>query len=130
MTKRKLKKALLKSQQGELDAVAMYQKLAKVAKNEDLKEAFSNLAAEEGRHAAVFYQFTKQKLEPKQTKAIAVPALQKVIGWKRVLKIIANAEYSAYDKYEPLVKVVPEVSSVRDDEKRHGDIVMGLIEKV
>ena len=46
---------LLRSQQGELDAVLMYQRLAKVVKTDKEREAFLQLAKEEGRHASVFH---------------------------------------------------------------------------
>ena len=60
--------ALLKSQQGELDAVLMYQALAIAAKDPKDTEVFRTLAAEEGRHAAVFYALTNRKLKPKRRK--------------------------------------------------------------
>ena len=43
-------KELLRSQQGELNAVLMYQRLAKVVKTEKERDAFLQLAKEEGRH--------------------------------------------------------------------------------
>ena len=51
---------LLSSQQGELDAVLMYQRLAKVVKTDKEREAFLQLAKEEGRHASVFHGYTKK----------------------------------------------------------------------
>ena len=41
-------KELLRSQQGELNAVLMYQRLAKVVKTDKEREAFLQLAKEEG----------------------------------------------------------------------------------
>lgn len=119
----KQKKILLKSQQGELDAVPMYLRLSEAAKDEELKEIFKQLAKEEGHHAAVFYNITGEKLKPKKFKAIMLPILQKIIGWKLLLRIISKAEYSAYESYEPVVEMFDEVDSVRNDEKRHGDIL-------
>ena len=60
---------LLRSQQGELNAVLMYQRLAKVVKTDKEREAFLQLAREEGRHASVFHVYTKQALKPKKTMA-------------------------------------------------------------
>ncbi len=119
----KQKKILLKSQQGELDAVPMYLRLSEVAKDEKLKSIFKQLAAEEGHHAVVFYNLTGEKLNPKMLKATMLPILQKILGWKILLKIVSRAEYSAYKTYEPVVKMYAEVESVRNDEKRHGDIL-------
>lgn len=126
---KKQKKILVKSQQGELDAVPMYLRLSAIAKDEALKNIFKQLAAEEGNHAAIFYKLTGEKLKPKMLKATVLPILQKIIGWKLLLKIISKAEYSAYKTYEPVVEMFAEVDSVRNDEKRHGDILLEYVEK-
>lgn len=120
-------KILLKSQQGELDVVLMYRALADAVKDANDQEAFRKLAAEEGHHAAVFHNLTKENLKPKKTKAIFVPLLYKIIGRKKLYKIIANGEYHAADIYRPVCDKFPEIESVMNDEKRHGDIVSSLI---
>lgn len=121
------RKVLLKSQQGELDAVKMYQALAKVVKDPKDAETFRQLAAEEGRHAAVFKAMTDEVLQPKSTKAIVIPILYRVIGKKKLYPIIAGKEYDAEKKYEPVAARFPEVESVKADERRHGDLVLGLL---
>ena len=55
-------KILLKAQQGELDAVLMYNALADVVKDKNDAEIFRKLASEEGRHASVFRNLTNQTL--------------------------------------------------------------------
>lgn len=121
------KKVLLKSQQGELDAVRMYQALAKVVKDPKDAETFRQLAAEEGRHAAVFKAMTGEVLQPKNTKAIVIPILYRVIGKKKLYPIIAGKEYDAEKKYESVAARFPEVESVKADERRHGDTVLKLL---
>ena len=121
------RKILLKSQQGELDAVKMYNALAKAAKDPVDAETFRQLAAEEGRHAAVFKAMTNQVLRPKNTKAILLPILYRLIGKKKLYPIIAKGEYDAVKKYEPLAARFPEVESVKNDEQRHGDTVLALL---
>lgn len=121
-------KVLLKSQQGEADAVPMYLALAEVVKDERDARTFRQLAAEEGRHAAVFRALTKKVLAPKRFKAFALPRLYKLLGKKRLYPLIAQAEYAAVKTYQPVVERFPETASVRDDEKRHGDTVMALLD--
>ena len=60
-------KILLKSQQGELNAVLMYQALANVVKDKNDADTFRKLAAEEGHHAAVFHELTQKSFKPKKT---------------------------------------------------------------
>ena len=118
---------LLKSQQGELDAVKMYNALAKVVKDSRDAETFRQLAAEEGHHAAVFKAMTNEVLKPKSTKAIVIPLLYRLVGKKKLYPIIARKEYDAVKKYEPVAARFPKVESVKNDEQRHGDTVLGLL---
>jgi len=120
-------KVLLKAQQGELDAVLMYNKLAGVVKDEKDAQTFRKLAAEEGHHASVFKGLTNQNLKPKKTLAIIVALLYRIIGKKKLYPIIAKSEYSAVDTYAPVAEKHPEIESVKNDEHRHGDTVMALL---
>lgn len=120
-------KVLLKAQQGELDAVLMYRALAKAVKDPKDAETFRQLAAEEGHHALVFKAMTGKTLQPKKTLAIFVPLMYKLIGKKKLYPIIAKFEYGAVNTYAPVAEKFPEVESVKNDEHRHGDTVMGLL---
>jgi rubrerythrin len=120
-------KVLLKAQQGELDAVLMYNALADKVKDEKDAATFRQLAAEEGHHASVFKAMTNQTLKPKKTLATFLPILYKIIGRKKLYPIIAKGEYEAVKTYAPVVEKFPEVKSVQSDEKRHGDTVLALL---
>lgn len=121
-------KTMLKAQQGELDAVLMYNALADKVKDPHDAETFRRLAAEEGHHASVFKKLTNQTLTPKKTLATLLPILYQILGRKRLYPMIAKFEYAAVNTYAPVAKSFPEVQSVKDDEKRHGDTVMALLE--
>ena len=120
-------KDLLRSQQGELNAVLMYQRLAKVVKTDKERDTFLLLAKEEGRHASVFHAYTKKVLKPKKTMSVIMPLLYRILGKKRLYKLIAKGEYDAAVGYEHLIVDFPDVESVKNDEKRHGDIISGLL---
>lgn len=120
-------KVLLKAQQGELDAVLMYKALAKKVKRTKDAETFNRLAQEEGHHAAVFKNLTNRVLKPKKTMAIVLPLLYSIIGRKLLYGLIAKGEYAAVEKYQAVVEKFPEIESVKNDEKRHGDMVMALL---
>lgn len=122
-------KTLLRSQQGELDGVAMYAALSKVVEDPRAAETFCRLAKDEARHAAVFYALTGKVLKPAKWKGTALTVLYKVLGKKRLYPLIAQGEYAADKNYLPLAERFPGVKSVMADEKRHGDAVMGLLGK-
>ena len=121
-------KELLRSQQGETNAVLMYKRLAQVVKTEREREAFLQLAREEGRHASVFHAYTKQTLKPQKTMSVVLPLLYRLLGKTRLYRMIAKGEYDAAVGYEHLIADFPEVESVKNDEKRHGDIVSALLD--
>lgn len=119
--------SLIRSQQGELDAVLMYRRLAETVKDERDKRAFETLANEEWRHAQVFYAHTHTMLHPKKAKAILLPRLYRLIGKECLYPLIAKGEYDAAAKYEHLISDFPEVERVRDDETHHGNMVAALL---
>ena len=121
-------KELLRSQQGETNAVLMYKRLAQVVKTEREREAFLQLAREEGRHASVFHAYTKQVLKPQKTMSVILPLLYRLLGKRWLYRLIAKGEYDAAVAYEHLIADFPEVESVKNDEKRHGDIVSALLD--
>ena len=126
LTKKQMEECLT-AQQGELDAVYLYEKLAKRVKDEADKKAFTRLAGDEARHAEVFRKYTNKDLKPKITKGIVVPLMYSVLGKKKVVPVIAKAEYDAADKYKHLLSDFPEVEAVMNDEVHHGDAVKGLL---
>ena len=122
-------KVLLKAQQGELDAVLMYNALAEVAKDQKDKDTFRQLAKEEGHHASVFHKLTQTELTPKHTKELLLPLLYRIFPRWILYPAIAQGEYAAVKTYAPVAEKFPEVESIKDDEKRHGDTVKGLLNK-
>ena len=124
----KTMRVLLKAQQGELDAVLMYNALADRVKDERDRAVFRRLAAEEGRHAGVFRELTGKKLKAGRTKAVLLPLLYNLLGRKRLYPLIARGEYAADRSYASLANDFPSVESVKADEKRHGDTVLSLLD--
>ena len=54
--------------------------------------------------------------------------LYSLLGKKILYPLIAKFEYAAIPGYEELMKDYPEVESVKNDEKRHGDTLNSLLE--
>ena len=55
--------------------------------------------------------------------------MYRTLGKEKVYPIIAKGEYDAADKYTEVIGDFPEAETVMNDEVRHGDAVMGLLEK-
>ena len=119
--------ALVTAQQGEEDAVYMYEQLAEVVRDEADREAFMRLAGDEKRHSDVFRKYTCMDVKANPAKGIFVPLMYRVLGKKRVYPIIAKGEYDAAEKYKHIIDDFPEVVEVMNDEVHHGDAVKGLL---
>lgn len=124
----KQREELLKSQQAELDGMKTYLKLTATIRNKKDAETFRQLAADEGRHAAVFRKYTGEILTPKNIQANAVVVFYHLLGKKLLYPLISRFEYAAIPKYERMEKAFPEVETVKNDEKRHGDKVKALLD--
>ena len=119
--------ALVTAQQGEEDAVYMYEQLAEVVRDEADRDAFLRLAGDEKRHSDVFRKYTCMDVKANPAKGILVPMMYRVLGKKKVYPIIAKGEYDAAEKYKHIIDDFPEVVEVMNDEVHHGDAVKGLL---
>ncbi|BBF43709.1 nodulin 21-related protein [Lachnospiraceae bacterium KM106-2] len=120
-------KALLKAQQGEMDAVLLYQKLARLTKDEHAKEQFLQIASDEGKHASIIKGYTGKIIRPKSLKSNLVGTLYKVLGHNKTLKILASGEMKSIAGYAKLVERYPKIKEIMDDEERHAKIAMSLM---
>lgn len=119
---------LIPFQQGEMDAVYIYEQLAKVVKNPKDQRLFRQLAIEENHHGNILKDLTKVELRPKKLKGIIVPLLYKVFGARKIYPKIAQGEYDSIEGYQRVVRLFPEVEKIIRDEKRHGDSVLALLD--
>jgi len=117
---------LLKSQQGELDAVILYRRLAKIIKESEYKETFLKMAADEGKHAVILKKYTGETLKPKTIKAILVVTIYKVFGLKFLVKIISKNEFKAAIGYSKLAKEYNAINEIIEDEKIHGELMKNM----
>lgn len=124
----KEKKQLVKLQQGELDAVLMYRKLAEVTRKPKVKETLLKIAADEGKHAAMIRKHTGENLKQKTTLSLVISAISKVIGLNFTLKLIAKAEFMIAGKLTPLVDRFPDIQEIIDDEEMHGKLIRNMLQ--
>lgn len=125
----KEKKMLIKAQQGEMDAVLVYNNLARVVKNKAVKDQLKLMAAEEGKHASILKTYTGEVLKPKAGKSMMVLLLYRIIGFKQLAKIMSKNEYKAATNYESLVEKFKKVKELISDEKKHGALILKLSEE-
>ncbi len=121
---------LLKAQQGELDAVLLYNALAKRAKNPEAKLKFKEVASDEGKHASILKKYTNQTLKPGKAKARIVSLIYVLFGHSYTCKLLMKGELGSIPGYQKLVDKFPGIQEIIDDEKRHAEIAKSLVNKV
>lgn len=121
------KKKLIKLQQGELDAVLMYQRLAVLSKNQKHKEVLLKIAADEGKHSAIAKKYTGENLAQGTKLASIIGFIAKLIGLNLTFKLLAKAEFKAKDMLSPLTEKFPEIHEVIKDEEEHGRLLTSLV---
>ncbi|MBQ7203819.1 MAG: hypothetical protein IJS03_07380 [Eubacterium sp.] len=121
------KKAFLGFQQGELNAVLMYKKFAKITKNEKYRAAYLEAAKDEGRHAAIVSKYTGETLQPKALQANVLGVLYRILPKKLVHLGVSKGEYFGGDGYRPYVgDKYPEFEGMMNDEYKHGEIFKNI----
>lgn len=123
------KKHLLKAQQGELDAVILYRKLAEVVKDEYYKEKFLKVSRDEGKHASILKNYTNEVLRPKSLKANLVVTIYMILGRKFTMNMLAKGEMDSIESYSKLVKDFPNIQEIMNDELLHAEIAKGFMNK-
>ena len=118
---------LIKAQQGELDAVILYRRLAEVVKNTKDKELFLRIAADEGKHASILKKYTGETLKASNFKALVVITLYKVLGLKFILKLLEKGELKATEGYSLLVEEFPTIKEIIRDEALHATLISKIL---
>ncbi len=121
------KEKIIKAQQGELDAVILYLKLAETIREIKNKEIFLKIAADEGKHAGILRKYTGENLKPKNFKAFIVISIYKIFGLKFTIKMLAEGEFKAAKKYYSLVEKFPNIQEILKDEELHGKLIKDMI---
>lgn len=118
---------ILKLQQGELDAVLVYKKLAELANSEDEKKVLLSIAADEGRHASIIKEYSNEVLRPSSKSAEEIEAAYKNLGREKVLEMLIGAELNGGPVYEKLGESFPKFKDIAKDEIKHGNLLKGLL---
>ena len=121
------KEKFIKAQQGELDAVILYLKLAETMREIKNKEIFLKIAADEGKHAGILKKYTGENLKPKNFKAFIVVSIYKIFGLKFTIKMLAEGEFKATREYYSLVEKFPNIQEILKDEELHGKLIKDMI---
>ena len=117
---------LIKAQQGELDAVIVYRRLAEAMKEIKNEKILLRIAADEGKHAGILRKYTGATLRASKFKASVVIAMYKVLGFKFTLRVLEKGELKAVKAYSLLVAEFPKLDRIISDEALHADLIKNM----
>lgn len=120
---------LLKSQQGELDGVLIYQELAKLEELQDIRNELLEMAADEARHASILKSYTGEVLKPSGKQAEEIVKAFKSMGKEKVFEIMAESEFKGGPAYEKLGESFEKLKDIAKDEIKHGNMLKSFIYK-
>ncbi|MFA5156721.1 MAG: VIT1/CCC1 transporter family protein [Candidatus Omnitrophota bacterium] len=126
-----LRDRILKIQQNEITEYLIYKTLAAIAglkqdKNKAVLEAISN---DELSHYNFWKNFTQAEVAPQRLKVNFYLFLARTLGLSFSLKLMESGEENAQLVYGKLASLDPQVVKVMQDEERHEQEVLALIDE-
>ncbi len=123
------KKQILGFQQGELNESIIYERLAKLAPKGINAETMVKLGNQEKQHYLIWKKYTETELTPNWFKINWYLFTAKVLGYTFAIKRMENGEENAQVNYEKLFAECPEAKQVIEDENKHEQALIGLIDE-
>lgn len=123
----KIRVQLMKAQQGEMDAVVLYRRLADLVNDAEKKKTLFKIAADEGKHAAILRRYTGEVLKAREGKSIAVAVLYKIFGLNFTLRLLSIGESRAAKEYALFTEDFPNIKEIVEDEALHGEVIRTMI---
>jgi len=120
---------LLEHQKNEITEYHIYLNLSKNPKSSKNQEILEKIAHEELRHYHVFKKYTRKDVEPDRFKIWKYYWISRIFGLTFGLKLMENGEERAQKNYEHLLETIPEISTIIEEENKHENALLGLIDE-
>ncbi|RDE12888.1 MAG: rubrerythrin family protein [Candidatus Thorarchaeota archaeon] len=124
---RELRKRVIASQRQEITEYVIYSKLAESAKDEENRRTLKKLADDELDHYNIWKSLTGEDVKPKSSTVRKHMLYARLFGLTFSLKLMENGEKKAEKFYQTLSEQVPQALAVVDDETKHENQLVELI---
>ncbi|MBN2119493.1 MAG: VIT1/CCC1 transporter family protein [Candidatus Omnitrophica bacterium] len=125
----KIKKAISKAQKNEITENLIYKKLAGLVKDKKNQEVLVKISQDELSHYEFWKRFTGQEVLPDRLKVFFYVFVSRIFGLTFGVKLMEKAEDMAQDHYAALSQVDSGVNKVIEDEERHEQSLLGLLDE-
>jgi VIT1/CCC1 family predicted Fe2+/Mn2+ transporter len=122
-------KILAKFQKNEITEHVIYKKLALKIKDAGNKKVLDRIANEEKAHYEFFKIYTGLEISPNRLKVEFYYWISILLGLTFGIKLMEKGEESAQISYSDVLKEVPEIQNIIDDEDEHEKSLIALIEE-
>lgn len=125
------KQQLLTFQKSEITEYHIYQKLAKIQKDEHNREILLRIADDEKRHYGIWKEYTDTDIQPNMLKVKWTVFLCRVLGLTFVIKLMEQGESGAQTSYQQqqLLEEVPRALAIADEENAHENKLVEMLDE-
>ncbi len=124
-----LKAKITNSQRVELTEHYVYNGLSKFVKKEEYRKILIKISEEELKHYQFFRSLTNAELKPDKLKIFFYVWVSRIFGLNFGLKLMEKGEELARKTYDDIRKAVPEIDNIINDENRHENELISLIQE-
>jgi VIT1/CCC1 family predicted Fe2+/Mn2+ transporter len=119
--------ALLVFQRNEVTEHRIYAELSRLEKDASNREVLKKISADELRHYQEWKSHTGREIAPDHLKIFWYTLLSRLFGITFTIKLMEEGEAGAQEVYDRIVKLIPEAESIRNDESRHENELIGML---
>ncbi len=116
-------------QQEEINGYHTYAKLAKVVKDEHNSKVIKRISGEELKHYEIWKKYTKTEVKPNNLKIKFFFWVSKIFGLTFGIRLMELGEEKVQEIYATLIDSIPEARQVLDDEEKHEDELMEMLDE-
>lgn len=116
-------------QKNELTESIIYQKLAGIIRHKENAAVLERIGRDEKNHYEIWKQYSRQEIKPDRLKIMWFYSISRFLGLTFGIKLMERGENHAQTSYEILLGELPEVRTIIDEENRHENELINLIDE-
>jgi VIT1/CCC1 family predicted Fe2+/Mn2+ transporter len=129
VNEQKDRRFFLSHQQQELNASALYKKIAQYTKNEEERKTLLSISNDEYNHAVLFERFSGRVCKPNRLWVGLHVLAQRLFGYTFIIKLLERSEDRDIATYRKKIDEYPELKQVLADEEIHESRLIGLLDE-
>jgi len=116
-------------QKSEITEHHVYLKLAAKVKSPENRRVLEKIANDELAHYQTWLKYTQEEVEYNVLKVWIYYLISRIAGITFGIKLMERGEGEAQDNYKRLREIIPEISSVINDEHEHENALIGMLDE-